>query len=253
MSLTTGRGPLSSRRAGRFSAPVPEGVAYIEPFRRRVRAIKNGETLIDSERVVLVHRPGRPPVYAFPIGDVRGTARADDPDGKENGTGGRLAVVPEPDTPGYVTVEWDGVDAWFEEDEEVFGHPRNPYHRIDCLHSGRKLRVEAHDATLVDCASTLVVYETALEPRLYVDASYVRMDLLRPSATQTYCPYKGTATYWSAQIGQEQVADVAWSYEDPLPESLPLRGFLSFDEARVTVCHDLPDPAELREPEFGHR
>jgi uncharacterized protein (DUF427 family) len=245
MSLTTGRGPLSARPAGRFSVPVPERVAYIEPFRRRVRAVKNGRTVIDSERVVLVHRAGRPPVYAFPVGDVPGA----DADGESGG----VAVVPEPDTPGYVTVEWNAVDAWFEEDEEVFGHPRNPYHRIDCLHSGRKLRVEVHEATLVDCSRTLAVYETALEPRLYVDRSSVRMDLLRSSDTRTYCPYKGTATYWTARIGRETVTDIAWSYEDPLPESLPLRGFLSFDETRVTVLHDLPSPVEPGEPQFGHR
>ena len=236
MSLTTGRGPLSARPAGRFNAPVPERVAYIEPFRRRVRATKDGRTVIDSEQVLLVHRPGRPPVYSFPVGDVDGPP-----------------AVPEPDTPGYVTVEWDGVDAWFEEDEEVFGHPRNPYHRVDCLRSGRTLRVEANGMTLVDCASTLVVYETALEPRLYVERSHVRMDLLRPSETHTYCPYKGTATYWTADVGDAEVADVAWSYEDPLPESSPLGRFLSFDEGRVTVRHDLPTPAEPREPEIGHR
>ena len=238
MSLTTGRGPLSARPAGRFSAPVPGGVAYIEPFRRRVRATKDGRTVIDSERVLLVHRPGRPPVYAFPAVDV-----GDDVDMK----------VPEPDTPGYVSVEWDGVDTWFEEDEEVFGHPRNPYHRVDCLRSGRKLLVEANGVTLVDCASTLVVYETALEPRLYVDPSYVRMDLLRPSETHSYCPYKGTASYWTAQIGNATVADIAWSYQDPLPESSPLGGFLCFDETRVTVHHDLPAPAEPKGPEIGHR
>lgn len=237
MSLTTGRGPLSSRPAGRFSTPVPERVAYIEPFRRRVRATKNGRTVIDSERVLLVHRPGRPPVYSFPADDVDAG----------------LPAVPEPDTPGYVTVEWDGVDTWFEEDEEVFGHPRNPYHRVDCLRSGRKLRVEMNGVTLVDCASTLVVYETALEPRLYVEPSHVRMDLLERSETHTYCPYKGTATYWTARLGKVEVADIAWSYEDPLPESSPLGGFLSFDETRVTVEHDLPIPAEAREPEMGRR
>ncbi len=236
MSLTTGRGPLSARPAGRFSAPVPERVAYIEPFRRRVRATKDGRTVIDSERVLLVHRPGRPPVYAFPTGDV---------DIAKTG--------PEPDTPGYVTVEWDDVDAWFEEDEEVFGHPRNPYHRVDCLRSGRRLRVEANGVTLVDCASTLVVYETALEPRLYVEPSYVRMDLLQPSETHSYCPYKGTASYWTAQIGNATVTDVAWSYRDPLPESFPLGGFLSFDETHVAVQHDLPTPAEGQGPEIGHR
>lgn len=223
MSLSTGRGPLSARPAGRFTAAVPADVGYIEPFRRRVRGVKDGRTLVDSERVLLVHRPGRPPSYAFPADDVDGAP-----------------AEPEPDTPGYVTVAWDAVDAWFEESEEVFGHPRNPYHRVDILRSERRLRVDVGPATLVDTNDTLVVYETALEPKLYVDPRHVRMEALERSATQTYCPYKGTASYWSYRVGDDKVADVAWSYEDPLPESAPLRGLLSFEESRVTLHHDLP-------------
>ena len=122
----------------------------------------------------------------------------------------------------------------------MFGHPRNPYHRVDCLRSRRRLRVEAAGLTLVDTAQTVAVYETALEPRLYVDPTHVRTDVLAPSATQTYCPYKGTATYWSARIGDAVLEDIAWSYEDPLPESGPLKHLLSFDEGRVDVHHDLP-------------
>jgi uncharacterized protein (DUF427 family) len=223
MSLTTGKGPLSAQPAGRFTAPMPEHVTYIEPFRRRVRAVRAGATLIDSERVLLVHRPGQPPAYAFPAGDVDG-----------------LSAEPETDAPGYVTVEWGAVDSWFEEDEEVFGHPRNPYHRVDCLRSRRRLRVEAAGLLLVDSAETMAVYETALEPRLYIDPRYVRSDVLAQSATHTYCPYKGVATYWSARIGDTVLEDIAWSYEDPLPESAPLRHLLSFDDGRVTVLHDLP-------------
>ncbi len=226
MSLSTGRGPLSGRPAGRFTAPIPEQVAYIEPFRRRVRATKDGHTVVDSDRVLLVHRPGRPPFYAFPTDDVQG-----------------LETQPEPGAPGFVTVEWDVVDAWFEEGEQVHGHARNPYHRVDCLRSERWLRVDVGGVTLVDATETLAVFETALDPRLYVDPRLVRTDVLERSDTETYCPYKGTATYWSARTGDQLVADVAWSYEDPLPESLPLGHFLSFDAARVTLRHNLPAPA----------
>ena len=202
---------------------MPGPVTYLEPHRRRVRGIKGGVTVIDSEQPLLVHRQGSPPTYAFPAADVEG-----------------VPTQPERDAPGYVTVAWDAVDAWFEEEEQVFGHPRNPYHRVDCLRSERQLRVEAAGTTLVDTTDTLAVYETALEPRLYVEPRFVRMDLLRPSATETYCPYKGTATYWTARIGDVVLEDVAWSYEDPLPESLPLQHFLSFDDSKVTVVHDLP-------------
>ncbi len=223
MSLTTGRGPLSARPAGRFTSPLPADLAYVEPFRRRVRATKDGRTVVDSEGVLLVHRQGQPPVYAIPESDV-------------HGIGGR----PQPDAPGYVGLDWEAVDAWFEEDEQVFGHPRNPYHRVDCLRARRHLRVEAAGLTLVDTTDTLAVYETALDPRLYVHPRHVHMDALERSATTTYCPYKGTASYWTAHIGDEVLDDVAWSYEDPLPESAPLRQFLSFDDARVTLLHDLP-------------
>jgi uncharacterized protein (DUF427 family) len=96
---------------------------------------------------------------------------------------------------------------------------------------------------LVDSEEAIAVYETALEPRLYVDRRFVRMDLLVQSTTHTYCPYKGRATYWSAHIGQVDLNDIAWSYEEPLLEVAALTHLLSFDETRVTVIHNLP-PAE---------
>jgi uncharacterized protein (DUF427 family) len=224
VSLTTGRGPLSADPAGRFSRPVPEGVVYVEPFRRRVRAVRDGRDLVDSERVLLVHRPGRPPAFAFPAGDVDPAARPE----------------PEPVAPGHVLVAWDAAEAWYEEDERVFGHPRNPYHRVDCVRTGRRLRAEVGAVALVDTTATLGVYETALEPRLYASRQDVRMDLLVASPTTTYCPYKGTASYWTAVVDGVAVEDVAWSYEDPLPESLPLRGMLAFDGDRASVVQDLP-------------
>jgi uncharacterized protein (DUF427 family) len=204
---------------------VPENVSYVEPFRRRVRATRDGRTVIDTERALLLHRPGQPPTFAFPAGDVDGPA-----------------TETASDAPGYVTVPWDAVDTWYEEDEQLFGHPRNPYHRVDCLRSHRALRVEAAGTTLVDTTETMVVYETALEPRLYVDPRFVRVELTR-SQLQTYCPYKGTATYWNVSVDGAVLPNVAWSYEEALPESVPLQHLVSFDDQRVSVVHDLP-PAD---------
>ena len=222
MSLTTGRGPLSPNRAGRFSAPVPDGVVYVEPFQRRVRAVVGDTTVVDSERALLVHRAGRPPTFAFPRGDVAG-----------------VASEPEPEAPGHVVVAWDVPDRWYEEDEQVFGHPRNPYHRIDCIRTSRRLRVTVGEVVLVDTTDTLGLYETALTPKLYVHRDAAQMELV-PSATTSYCPYKGAASWWSAVVDGATVADVAWSYEDPLPESEPIRGLLSFEPAHATVEADLP-------------
>jgi uncharacterized protein (DUF427 family) len=232
VSLTTGKGPLSPNPAGRFSRPMPEGVVYVEPFRRRVRGLVGGRTVVDSQRVLLVHRPGSPPGYVFPIADVDGAGSLPDLDD-------------EPEAPGHVRVPWDAVEEWYEEEERVHYHPRNPYHRVDCVRTTRHLQVEVAGTVLGDTRDTLGVYETGLEPRLYVRPDEVRRDLLIASTTTTYCPYKGTAWYWTAVVGDVVVEDVAWSYEDPLPESLPLRGMLSFDETRVTLVHDLPPAADV--------
>ena len=222
MSLTTGRGPLSASRAGRFSAPVPDGLAYVEPFPRRVRALKAGATVVDSERVLLVHRASAPPSYAFPTADIAGIPTND-----------------EPLVDGYVRVAWDAADAWYEEEEQVFMHPRNPYHRVDCIPTHRRLRVELAGTVLVDTRDTIGVYETALAPRLYAPRAQALVDL-EQSSTTTYCPYKGTASYWTISVGGTRVEDAAWSYEDPYPECEEIRGCLSFDERLVTVEADLP-------------
>lgn len=95
-------------------------------------------------------------------------------------------------------------------------------------------------ATLVDTDDTVIVFETTLEPPLYVSPTLVRTDLLRQTTTSSYCNYKGVATYWSAVIDDVVVEDVAWSYEDPPPESLPIAGHLSFDIGKCTVVADLP-------------
>jgi uncharacterized protein (DUF427 family) len=137
-------------------------------------------------------------------------------------------------------VPWDAVDTWLEEGRELVHYPPNPYHRVDCRPTRRHLRVSVAGATLVDTHDTVILFETALEPRLYVDPSHVRTDLLRRSETKSYCNYKGFATYWTAVVDGHVVDDVAWSYEDPLPESRPIKGFLSFDATRADVLAELP-------------
>lgn len=215
MSLTTGRGPLSDHPRGRF-----EGRVYVEPFQRRVRGRAGGDWVVESDGVLLVHRPTRPPSYAFPAADVR------------------VEATPLAEADGYVEVAWDAVDEWWEEDERMLGHPRNPYHRVDCVRTGRRLVVEVAGDVLVDTTTAVGLFETALDPRLYVTRDVVRMDLLRPSPTTSYCPYKGTATYWSAG----DVEDVGWSYEAPFPECLPIAGMLSFYAERTQLTITPPFP-----------
>ncbi|MDT5207757.1 MAG: hypothetical protein QOF67_172 [Mycobacterium sp.] len=222
MSLVAGRGPLSKDPAGWFSSPLPDDPVFVEPHPRRVQAIRNGQVVINTERALMVHRRDHPLSYAFPADEV-----------------GDLPGDPEPQAPGYVHVPWDAVDTWVEEGRTLVHYPPNPYHRVDCRPTNRSLRVTAAGATLVDTGDTVIVFETALEPRLYVDPSVVRTDLLRRTDTSSYCNYKGYATYWAA-VGGDVVDDVAWSYEDPPPECLPIRGHLSFDARRVDVIAELP-------------
>lgn len=223
MSLVAGRGPLSGDPAGWFSPGIPAEVVYAEPHPRRVQALRDGRLVIDTERALLVHRRGQPLSYAFPADEIRD-----------------LPTEPEPDAPGFVRVPWGAVDTWLEEGRKLVHYPPNPYHRVDCRRTRRHLRAAVDGTILVDTHDTVVVFETALEPRLYVDPTYVRTDLLRRSDMSTYCNYKGFATYWSVDLGDRVIEDAAWSYADPPPESLPIKGFLSFDAARVDVHAELP-------------
>jgi uncharacterized protein (DUF427 family) len=224
MSLVAGRGPLSKDPAGWFSPPLPDEVVYVERHPRRVQAVRIGRTVIDTEHALLVHRRDHPLSYAFPAGEV-----------------GELPNEQVPEAPGYVRVPWDAVDTWLEEGRKLVHYPPNPYHRVDCRPTNRGLRVCISGTTLADTVDTVIVFETALEPRLYVHPSVVRTDLMRPTDTTTYCNYKGYATYWSAVIADTVVDDVAWTYDDPPPECLPIKGYFSFDAARADVVAELPE------------
>jgi uncharacterized protein (DUF427 family) len=223
MSLVAGSGPLGSQRAGWFVPPVTGSIAYLEPHPRRVQALRAGRIVIDTERALLVHREGAPLSFAFPADVV-----------------GDLRCLPVPEAPGHVMVPWNAVDAWIEEGRPLVHYPPNPYHRVDCRPTRRRLRVDVAGQTLVDTDDTVIVFETSLAPRLYVDPQHVRTDLLRVTATSSYCNYKGVATYWAAVIGDTVVPDVGWSYAEPLPESEPIRGFLSFDGPNVVLVAEMP-------------
>lgn len=230
MSLVAGSGPLSRDRAGQLSPPVAGDVVYIEPHPRRVQGIRDGRTVIDTERALLVHRRGAPLSYAFAADEI-----------------GDLPADPVPEAPGFVVVPWSAMDTWLEEGRALVHYPPNPYHRVDCRPTARGLRVEVSGTTLVDTVDTVILFETALKPRLYVNPSLVRTDLLSRSATTSYCNYKGYATYWNVAVGGDGedgvVTDAAWSYDDPLPETLPIKGMLSFDETKVDVLAEMPESA----------
>lgn len=220
MSLTLGTGPFGRRRSGRFDFEAPEAVVYVEPFPRRVRAVRARETVIDCDETVLVHETGKLPHYAFPVDHVHLDADA------------------EPHARGYVVVPWESVDAWYEEDERVEVHPRDPYHRIDTFSTSRRLTVSIDGIRLADSTRARALYETGLPTRWYLPLADVERELLERSTTITECAYKGAAIHWSARIGGQLETDIAWTYERPRREAEPVRSLMAFYDERVDVDLD---------------
>jgi uncharacterized protein (DUF427 family) len=229
MSLTVGTGPFGQAPAGRFNADLPrDGLLYVEPFLRRMRALLDGETVVDSRRVQLVHEHGRLPRCYFPPADVRMDVL--EPRG----------LVSRHDAPlleGLVTVEWGAMDAWFEEDEPALGHARDPYHRVDALRSSRHVVVSLEGEVLAESSSPTVIYETGLPPRWYLPPGDVRV-ALEPSELRTTCAYKGHAEYHSARTAAGLVENIAWTYREPLRDAVPVAGLIAFFNERVDLDVD---------------
>ncbi len=220
MTLTMGSGPFGHQPAGTFNFVPPETVVFVEPLARRVRAVIDGVTAVDSERVRLVYESRTLPHYAFPAEDVSVSV------------GGE----PEPHAEGYVRVAWDAVDSWYEEDEEVFVHPRDPYHRIDTLATSRRVRILLAGEVLADSNSARALYETGLPIRYYLPFRDVRLAMIGPSDTVTQCAYKGSARHWSANAADGASFDVAWTYDDGVRrEAEDVRGRIAFYNERTDV------------------
>jgi uncharacterized protein (DUF427 family) len=137
---------------------------------------------------------------------------------------------------GTVRFEWDAFDAWYEEDEEVFVHPRNPYTRVDALRSTRCVRIELDGTVLAESASPVMVFETGLPTRYYLNRTDVNFEHLVPTDTVTACPYKGkTSGYWSVRVGEATYPDLAWAYDFPTRQLLPIAGLIAFYNEKVDV------------------
>ena len=132
-------------------------------------------------------------------------------------------------------LQWDAMEAWFEEDEEVYTHARDPYTRVDILASSRKVRVRVDGVEVADSSNPRLLFETGLPVRYYLPRTHVRMDLLEHSPTVTHCPYKGQAQTWSVHAGDTLHEDLAWSYPAPLPESQKIAGLIAFYNEKVEI------------------
>jgi uncharacterized protein (DUF427 family) len=216
MSLAAGWGPISEMRHGRFDVELPECVRYVEDYPRRVRGSRDGRTVIDSRHVMLLWETGGQPRYCFPRDEASGLGE------------------PAPLLDGYVVVDFDALDTWHEEDEQVFGHVRDPYHRIDVLETSRRVRISLDGEVLADTAAATALFETGLPPRWYLARALIKAPLER-SEKVTVCAYKGFATHWSVRVGDRLVPDLAWSYEDPLRDGELVRGLVAFYNEHVDI------------------
>jgi uncharacterized protein (DUF427 family) len=229
------------------------GRVRTEPGEKRVRAYLGGQLVLDTTHPLLVWEVPYYPTYYVPAADVvaevESTGKTDHSPSRGDAEVLTLrtadheavgAALRYPDSPiealrDHVRVDWDAMDAWFEEDEEVFTHVRSPYSRIDILPTSREVVVRHGDVELARSTRAQALFETGLPVRWYVPKADVRMDLLRPSDTVTRCPYKGTTVHFNAEVGDDRVDDVAWAYPTPLPESQRIAGLLSFYDGKVTV------------------
>jgi len=232
------------------------GSVRAEAGRKRIRAYLAGHLVADTRHPSLVWEIPYYPAYYLPLGDVtaelvptgktehspsRGEAELYDV--RVAGHVAEGAARRYPDSPlaairDLVRFEWAAMDEWMEEDEPVYTHPRDPYHRVDILHSSRHVRVEVDGVTVADSVRPVILFETGLPPRYYLPLSDIRTDLLTPTDTQTHCPYKGTAGYWSVDTGHGMHADLAWVYRTPLQESLKIAGLACFYDEKVDVYLD---------------
>jgi len=235
----------------------PQSIATVdhtEPAPRRVRATLGGVTVIDTARALYVWEWPHYPQYYIPLEDIAPAALVDEARSQRLSRGSvalhglRVGEIERPhsvrvftESPiegivGRARVDWDALDEWFEEDEEVFVHPRDPYTRVDALRSTRQVRVELDGVVLAESSSPVMVFETGLPTRYYLNQTEVDFAHLVKTDTVTACPYKGqTSNYWSVRVDETVHADLAWSYDFPTRQLLPIAGLISFYNEKVDI------------------
>ncbi|HTU74855.1 MAG TPA: DUF427 domain-containing protein [Trebonia sp.] len=232
------------------------GSVRVEAGAKRVRAYLAGRLVADTTRPVLVWEGPSYPAYYLPLADVAAElvptgkrehspsrGEAEILDVRVDGATAQAAARRYPGSPlemirDLVRFDWGAMDEWLEEDEPVYTHPRDPYTRVDILASSRRVRVELDGVVVAHSAHPSILFETHLPPRYYLPLSDVRMELLRPSDTHTSCPYKGTASYWSVDTGQQLHRDIVWIYRTPLPESQKIAGLACFYNEKADIFLD---------------
>jgi len=259
MSLTAARGPFGDDPAGRFNfepQPPTGAVLYWDPVPYRLRGLLAGELVFDTTEAKLLHETGHLPVYYIPEHDLRDdlfepsdrrtrcphkgeasyrTIRVGDRVEEDAVWAYKQPLEQAAFLTGHAAFYWDRIDEWFVEDEQLFGHPRDPYHRIDVYCTTRRVRVSLDGEELADSVRARALFETGLPPRWYLTPEDVQLELLEPSPTRTRCAYKGSASYWHVVVGEQLHEDLAWSYPDPDHDGPDIRGMICFFQERCDL------------------
>lgn len=232
------------------------GRVRIEQGHKRVRAYLHGTLVADTVRPFLVWEIPYFPAYYIPAADVRAELKPTEKTehspsrgeaelyhvvtdrGTAEFAARRYPVSPLEPLRDLVRLDFAAMTEWFEEDEPIYVHPRDPYTRVDILASSRHVRIKIDGVTVADSHRPHILFETGLPPRYYLPITDLKMELLRPSETQTHCPYKGTAGYWSVDTGKAVHEDIVWIYRTPLPESQKIAGMACFYNEKVDVYVD---------------
>ncbi len=219
-------------------ADEQRGRIRVEDGPKRVRTYLGGELVADTRRPKLVWEIPYYPAYYLPLDDVRTELLSPSERVERSPSRGEAhyftikaggeervdAAWQHPDSPveairDHLRIDWAAMDHWFEEDEEVIVHPRDPYSRVDILRSSRHVQVEVDGVMVADSHHPTLLFETGLPTRDYLPLTDVRMDLLRSSDTTTQCPYKGTASYWSLEVDGKRYDDYVWTYPRRCPRA----------------------------------
>jgi uncharacterized protein (DUF427 family) len=240
--------------------PVPPDGFTFEPGERHVRATIGDVTLVDSHAPVLVWEPGQAvPGYVFPRADVRqdlltATTAPDHDRHQRVGTwydveidGTRYpALAFTYDVAGLedvIGIDWfrreePGVEHFYEESEEIFRHPRDPYKRVDPIPSDRHVEVFVDGIKIADTHRPVLLFETRLPIRYYIPAEDVDFTHLVRSDHRSVCPYKGDASYWSVQTPGRLREDIVWYYPEPVRAAEPIRDLLAVYNEVVDIVVD---------------
>jgi uncharacterized protein (DUF427 family) len=232
-------------------------IDHVEPAPRRVRGLLGARVVLDTTAAIYVWEVPYFPAYYVPVADIAADALMDEDHvqrlhrGTARRHGLRVGDVDRPGTvrvfgddalpglEGMARIDWAALDAWFEEDEQIFVHPRSPYTRVDAIRSSRAVRVELEGVVLAESSSPVMVFETGLPTRYYLPRPDVRWEHLLATETVTACPYKGTTSgYWSVRLGDQVHEDLVWAYDFPTRELSPIAGLVAFYNEKVDIDLD---------------